>query len=474
MAKIVSFGGYIPRNRLSRAEIAKIWDGIPIKGEKAVANYDEDSVTMAVAAAIDCTLGIDRKSIGGLFFASTTPPYREKQSAAIISAALGLDKETLTIDFSNSIRCGTNALKVAMDVVDNGFGKNVLVCASDTRLALPSGRMEMLLGDGAAAILVGNNQKGLATIDFYYTLSDEFHGIWRSEDDRFVSLWEERFIRENYSRIVTQAVSTALKKGNLRSEDFSKVIFNAPDSRQLGKVAQELGFDPKSKVQDLLDSSIGDAGSSLPFILFIGGLEEAQPGDRILLAAFGDGCDVLFFTVNEEIGKNRDNKGGIKKYFSDTHLLSYSKYLRWRNLIELQPPARPSPEQSSAVALYRDKEAGLSLHGVKCLHCGTPQYPKQRICINCGVKDLFEDYSFSDKVGKISAFSHDNLALSVDPPITVVSVDFPEGGRIICDMTDRIPEKVKVGMPVEMTYRVIRVVNGIHTYWWKCRPVSGK
>jgi hypothetical protein len=26
-------------------------------------------------------------------------------------------------------------------------------------------------------------------------------------------------------------------------------------------------------------------------------------------------------------------------------------------------------------------------------------------------------------------------------------------------------------MPVEMTFRHIRYVEGIHNYWWKCRPM---
>ena len=111
MAGIASYGAYIPYYRLSRAEIAKAWGNAAGPGERAVASYDEDSLTMAVAAARDCLTGIDRASIGGLYFASTTAPYREKQSAALIAAVLGLAPEAATMDFSGSLRCGTNALQ---------------------------------------------------------------------------------------------------------------------------------------------------------------------------------------------------------------------------------------------------------------------------------------------------------------------------------------------------------------------------
>jgi len=78
MAKIASFGAYIPLFRLSRQEMGNAW-GVPaVPGERAVANADEDSLTMAVAAGLDCLAGIDPSSVDGLFFATTTAPYSEK------------------------------------------------------------------------------------------------------------------------------------------------------------------------------------------------------------------------------------------------------------------------------------------------------------------------------------------------------------------------------------------------------------
>ena len=74
MAGITSYGAYIPRLRLP---LALIHGGAPKPGgpEKAVANYDEDAITMGVAAAIDCVTGIDRNTIDAVVFASTTYPF---------------------------------------------------------------------------------------------------------------------------------------------------------------------------------------------------------------------------------------------------------------------------------------------------------------------------------------------------------------------------------------------------------------
>mgnify|MGYP003302316077 CR=1 FL=1 len=46
MRGIVSYGGYVPFNRLKREALKAAYDKVKIKGERSVANYDEDSITM--------------------------------------------------------------------------------------------------------------------------------------------------------------------------------------------------------------------------------------------------------------------------------------------------------------------------------------------------------------------------------------------------------------------------------------------
>ncbi len=90
MAGIISIGAYIPMYRLSLEEVTKFWRTKGASGEKAVAGHDEDSITMAVAAAFDCLKGSSEPP-QGLFFATTTNPYREKQGAAVIASAIDLE-----------------------------------------------------------------------------------------------------------------------------------------------------------------------------------------------------------------------------------------------------------------------------------------------------------------------------------------------------------------------------------------------
>jgi len=101
----------------------KTWGGMPIPGERSVANFDEDSVTMAMESAIDCMRGIDPQKVDGLFFATTTSPYKEKLCASIMATALDMRRDIRTMDVTGTLRVGTTAIAAAIEKPDvNAIG----------------------------------------------------------------------------------------------------------------------------------------------------------------------------------------------------------------------------------------------------------------------------------------------------------------------------------------------------------------
>ena len=102
MAGIVSYGGYIPRLRLQRMGIFQSmgWFAPAImmvaQGERSMCNWDEDSLTMAVAAARDCLVGMDKGKLDALYACSTTLPFADRQNAGVVAAALNLNKNALS------------------------------------------------------------------------------------------------------------------------------------------------------------------------------------------------------------------------------------------------------------------------------------------------------------------------------------------------------------------------------------------
>ena len=466
MEGIKAYGGYVPLYRLGKGTSGWDW---PV--EKPVAAHDEDSLTMAVAAAMDCLGDIERSSIDGLYFASTSSPYREKQAAATIAMALSLRESIIVSDFTGSLRAGTIALGAAMDAVKSGRAKQILVTVADVRVAVSGSDLERLTGDGAAAFLVSDSEV-ITGIEGSYQLYDEIYDVWRAQGDTTLRSWEERFtFDEGYLRLMPKAVSQLMAQKELAAKDFSKAVFYAPDARRHRELATKLGFDVKSQVEDPLFSTMGNTGVAFTPMLLVSALEKAKPGERIILGSYGNGADVFIFTVTPEIEKAK-GKGGVSKFLESRETLpDYRTYARWRGLIEIAPGRRrPPPDAPSASALFRERGKNISFLGVKCLNCGQPQYPPQRVCTFCHSKDKFEDYCFSDKKATLFTYAMDYVGGTMDPPIVISMVDFDGGGRAMMEMTDRNTDKISIGMPLQMTFRKLFSTQGFDNYYWKCMP----
>ena len=468
MIGIKSFGAYIPVYRLSASELARAWGGRGGRGEIAVANYDEDSITMAVEAAIDCLNGMDLAIPDGLYFASTTPPYSEKLSASIVAAATDLRDELFTLDIGNSLRSGTGAVKAACDAIKGGSAKNILVTAADCRLAPPASEFESVFGDGAAAFLIADEDVAVA-IEDSYSISSDFVDVWKRADDPYIRTWEDRFILEHgYREKLGIAISALLKKTGLSVKDFAKVVYYAPDARSHQRMIKQLKLAPE-QVQAPMFDAVGNTGAAFAPMMLVAALEEAKPGDRILWANYGDGADAFVLQVTDQIEKVRGRRGIKRHLESKMQIHNYEKYVRFRNLMQGEADRRPQ-YISSLPMIWRDRKQVLPLHGGRCRNCGNIQFPIQRICAYCQAKDNYEEVRLADKTATVFTFSMDERAVEVDPPRVWTISDFDDGGRIYCTMTDRDTEKIDIGMQVEMTFRKIHEGAGVHNYFWKCRP----
>lgn len=477
MVGITSFGAYIPLQRINRKIIASStgWSASSTRaqGEKAVANYDEDSLTMATAAAIDCLTGIDREKVDSIYFATTTPPYRERQNAGIIATALDLRTEIRSCDFSDSIKAGTGALLAAYDAVASGSQKNALVCASDCRLGKAGSAQEVLFGEGAAALLVGNNNV-IATIEGHHSLTYDFMDQWRIDGEKYNHIWEDRWVRdEGYTKFIPEVIIGILKKYKLEAKDFAKIVYSCHYVREHAGIAKQLKLTDEQVQKEIL-STIGDTGTANALMMLVAALEDAKPGDKILVASYGNGADALILQVTNHIEKAHPRRGIKKHLESKKDLTNYERYSSYRDVLPMEMGYRGEVGPTAVSMTWRERKSILGLCGAKCKKCGTPQYPYQRVCVNpsCGAIDEMEYYRFSDKKGKLFSFTSDSLAFCASPPEYYGIVQFDGGGRFAFNLTDCDLESLRQDMVVEMSFRrkYADIVRGIHGYFWKAIP----
>jgi 3-hydroxy-3-methylglutaryl CoA synthase len=472
MSGIISYAAYVPYYRLSRGAIKGAWGKGAGKGERTVANFDEDSITMAAAAGMDCIRGFPLDEVDGLFFASTTSPYAENQCAAHLVWVLGLRQDVMTADFTNTLRAGTTALKAARDAVESGPAKQVLVVAADCRLGAPSSEQEAGFGDGAAALLIGNKGEAAALTGFY-SLADQMQDVWRKSKDDFVIAGEGRWIiKEGFLKTTAEAVSGLLEKNELEPKEIDSACISAPDQRSLKALLKKLGLDGENQAVDLLLDNVGYTGTPHPLILLASALQKAKPKQKILVAGYGDGADALLLETTGEVEKQKDRRGVDYYVGSGKQLDSYEKYLTFRQLVDRGAQAS-FRGVSSLTMMWRDRKWVLGLFASKCNSCGQTIFPPQRVCYKCRAKDDFELVRMADKKAKVFTYSLDMLAGGMDPPVVQVVLEFDDKTRMYCAMTDRDPDEVEIGMEVEMTFRKLHEGAGFNNYFWKCRPVRG-
>jgi len=467
MAGIAAYGAYVPLTRLPLA----LASGRPAKEggpERAVADYDEDAVTMAVSACVDCLSGVAREDVDALYFGSTSYPLREKQGAALIAKALDLRRDVATQDHGSSLRSGTAALESALHAVKAGAHRTVLVVASDCRMGAPRGALESRLGDAAVALLVSADP--IARFEASAQVNDEIQDLWRIEGERFTHSWEDRFVvQEGYTPNLCAAVSALFEKTGRGSEALSRAALYAPDARSLGGVVRKLGLKPE-QVQDGLFSQLGNSGASYALLLLAHALETAAPGDRLLVASYGDGAHALSFEVTEALTALPARRGVSWHLARRRALASYDTYLKARGL-DTKEWETSADLGLSATIRFRERDADIALLGARCTSCQQVHFPKQRVCYRCHAKDGWEPVRLSDQRGKLLAYTFDYFFPAAEPPTIMVMTEVA-GCRLQVQLANARPDDVSLDLPVEYVFRVIHRAGGKPNYFWKASPVS--
>jgi 3-hydroxy-3-methylglutaryl CoA synthase/uncharacterized OB-fold protein len=467
MAGIVSYGSYVPYRRLKRSAIAAVLGTPAGKGERAIASFDEDSVSMAVEATRDALKAAPPGDVQALIFATTTPPYAEKLSAAVIGAAAMLPAEIRASDMTGSVRAGMSALLQGADAIAGGATR-ALVAIGDCRLAAPEGKAEQTTGDGAVAFVLAAKDV-IAEIEASSSLTREFLDTWRANGERFAHSWEERFtLTQAHAPLLGSVIKSVLEKGKCAPSDLAKVILDTPNPRAADEIARALKIDP-SKFSDSYALTIGQTGAAHAGLMLAAALPSAKPGDRVLVATVADGADAILLRVTpaaasfkpvHSVGRMIESKGDV----------SYANYLKWREILPTEPPRRPDPDRPAGPPMMRSEKWKFGFIGSRCTNCGTPQLPPQLVCVKCHQRGKMEPYGFADRIGKIATYAIDRLAYSLNPPTVNVVIDFDGGGRFLCEMTDCEPDKVAISEEVEMTFRRLFTADGVNNYFWKARP----
>lgn len=482
MVGITAYGAYLPRLRLQKKVIADAngWFDSGLiglgKGEKAICNWDEDAITMATEAYSDCLGRVSGQTPAALFLASTSLPFADRQHSVIVAEALNLQTADLrTMDVTSSQRASTSALLSALDVAAAGHGEAVVV-AAEHRLAKCASRDEMLFGDGAAAISVGT-ENVIAELVCSFSQATDMVDHYRAEGEDFDYGWEERWVRDvGYMGILRRTVEKLLSKAEVTGADIKHFILPTDQGRVPAMVAKRLGIADTAAADNLLQS-VGTTGAAQALLLLAHRLEQAEPGELILLTGFGQGCDALLFRATDAINSKKPLLGVSGHLARGVAEDNYNKYQSFNNLLDKDLGKRADTDKTAFLsAMYRNRGLVNSFVGGKCSACDTVQMPKHNYCVNpeCGAFKTQEDHPMSGVKGHVATWTADRLTFDFNPPAYFGLVKFDGGGRIMMDMTEVDPENFDTGTPVTVHFRIKQIDSqrGFRKYFWKAVPTA--
>jgi 3-hydroxy-3-methylglutaryl CoA synthase len=466
---LVSYGSYIPYNRLTAAARAEVLGTTGGSHSRAVASYDEDTSTMAVEAARTALGSLPGQAqVDRVYLATTNPPYLDKTNATLVHAALCLPRGTLAVDVGGAPRSAVAGLMSGAESAESA-----LVVLSELRTGYAGGSEEIGSGDAAAAFVFATETLQTPVIAHLIATAwatEEFLDRWRIPGEHVSRVWEERFGEHAYGDLAAESFASALAKADLTPFDIDHLVISGLSSRAVAHFAARCGARPDAITSDL-SKLIGNTGLAQQGVLLADVLDRAKPGQTIAVVHLADGGTTLIFRTTEALKRCHSRPSVREQVDAGNDQLTYAKFLGWRGQLNEEAPRRPEPDAPAAPPTLRSARFKYGFVGSRCYNCDTVHLPPVRICYQCGSIDAMDDQPMADTPAVVATLTVDRLAHTPSPPMIAAVVDFQGGGRFRCEVTDLGPRTLAIGDRVELTFRKLFTADGIHNYFWKARPV---
>ncbi len=340
---IVGYGAYVPRFRLPASEVSRIWtegtSALPIK-EKAVPGLDEDVATMSVEAARNALAraGIDPQAIRAVWVGSESHPYAVKPTSTIVAEAIGAVPHTQAADWQFACKAGTEAMQAAMGFVGSGMAQYALSIGMDTAQGRPGDALEYTAGAGGAAFLIGAADESLAVIEGSYSFVTDTPDFWRRQYEKYPE-HGQRFTGEPaYFKHVTAAGQELMERMGTTPEDYKYFVPHQPNIKFPQRAGKLLGFNDEQIKTGLLVGVIGNTYAGAAMIGLTAVLDEAQPGDNILMVSFGSGAgsDAFHIRVTNRVAGKAKLAPTTKAYIARRTQIDYATYTRYRGKLTMK------------------------------------------------------------------------------------------------------------------------------------------
>lgn len=318
-ARIAATGMYVPEKIVKNTDLEQVMDTSDewIRQRSGIETRrhveGQSSSDLAAEAAKDALskAGWQPSDVDLIIVATLSPDHFFPGSSAILQAKLGLETTP-----SMDLRCQCSGfiygLNVAKLFVESGQYERVLLVGAEAHSPVldftTRGRdVAVLFGDGAGAVLLeaapaGSEQGILSCVlhsqgSFANRLWIEkpgtVNGTWVTNEDieegRTFPYMEGRYVFKHAVTRLSEVVQETLSKNDLQASDIDCFLFHQANLRINEKVADNLQL-PMEKIPSNIQKYGNCSAASIPMLLHESlQTERIQPGNKVLMAAFGSG-----------------------------------------------------------------------------------------------------------------------------------------------------------------------------------------
>jgi hydroxymethylglutaryl-CoA synthase len=301
---------------------------------------DEDVITMSIEAARNALARaqIDPSGIRAVWVGSESHPYAVKPTSTVVAEAIGATPHTQAADWEFACKAGTEAFQAATGFVGSEMARYALAIGMDTAQGRPGDALEYTAAAGGAAFLLGPAEESLVEIEASYSYATDTPDFWRRANEKYPE-HGERFTGEPaYFHHSSAAAEGIMEAMGTKPGDYNYAVFHQPNAKFPQRVAASLGFKPEQIETGLLVPIIGNvyAGSSLVGLSAV--LDQAKPGDRILLVSYGSGAgsDAVSLRTTDSLAERQNLAPSTQDYIQRRTEIDYATYARYRDKLTLK------------------------------------------------------------------------------------------------------------------------------------------
>jgi len=345
-AGIVSYGAYVPRYRITPAEIGRVWgtDGAAMGQSlnvhrKSVPSPDEDTITISTEALRTALIrgAIDPQEIGAVYVGSESHPYAVKPTATVVSQAVGATPNMTAADLEFACKAGTAAIQICLGLVGSKMIRYGVAIGSDTSQGAPGDALEYSASAGGAAFVIGR-ERIIAEVLHTLSYTTDTPDFWRREGQRYPS-HSGRFTGEPaFFRHVGECAKRLMAQAETTPKDYQYVVFHQPNGKFPQRIGRQLGFTDAQMRYGLVTPFIGNTYSGAALIGLANVLDHAVPGDRILVVGYGSGAGSDGFDIRatpEITSFDRSFGRPVDDYLQQGVEIPYAVYAKFRGKIHM-------------------------------------------------------------------------------------------------------------------------------------------